>query len=104
MGSFVGIFVGALVWGYVLSAMFNVLQKLDPHRDGFERDMDQVQWLMKDHKLPPSLRQDIRSYCMASEDLWKFQENAKLIAKMSPALRGRITLALAGGDWIQHVP
>ena len=52
--------------------------------------------MMQDHSLPDALRQDVRHYFFECEHLWKFQRRGELIERMSPSLKGRVTLALMG--------
>jgi voltage-gated potassium channel len=97
-----GIFLGSMFWAYAVSFLMNVVSRMDPHRGQFETNVDEVQAMMDDHQIPAALQHDIRGYFMASEEMWKFEQRTKLIERLSPALRGRITLAMSGG-WIEKV-
>jgi len=96
------IVIGSVLWAYILSSLLDVLNRINPHRNHFESTMDELNAMMRDHMMPESLRQDVRNFFFECEDLWKFQRRGHLIQRMSPSLKGRVTLAFCG-EWIVKV-
>merc|ERR1719174_3516917 len=96
------VILGSILWAYILSSLLNILNSVNPHRTAFEATMDELNAMMLDHSLPEALRRDVRHYFFECEDVWKFQRRSDLIQRMSPSLKGRVTLALCG-EWIEKV-
>eukprot|EP00747_Dinoflagellata_sp_TGD_P216051 gnl/TRDRNA2_/TRDRNA2_88660_c0_seq1.p1 gnl/TRDRNA2_/TRDRNA2_88660_c0~~gnl/TRDRNA2_/TRDRNA2_88660_c0_seq1.p1 ORF type:complete len:285 (+),score=42.56 gnl/TRDRNA2_/TRDRNA2_88660_c0_seq1:20-874(+) len=96
-------FIGSMLYAYIISSLLEVISNMDPHRAHFEASVDEASAMMVDHHLPDALRHDVRNYFFECEDLWKYQERAKVIDLMSISLQGRVTLALCG-EWGSKVP
>lgn len=104
-----GIVVGSFTWAYIVSSIFNLIMRIDPHRADFEEIMDEVKQMMDEHHLSGPLLYDVQHYFADCEHLWKLSKrHTKIIKSMSPMLRGRICLALNGNwivkiKWIRHL-
>mmetsp|Transcript_57732 Transcript_57732/g.137403 ORF Transcript_57732/g.137403 Transcript_57732/m.137403 type:complete len:787 (+) Transcript_57732:51-2411(+) len=99
----IGICIGSIIWAYILSSLFTVLSRRDPHRTEFENMMDELKSMMEDHSLPGLLVFDVQNYFCECEKLWKLaKRRTHLIERMSPMLRGRVSLALCA-EWIAKV-
>lgn len=98
-----GVTCGSVIWAYILSCLFSVLAQMDPHRIQFESMMDELWYMTSDHSIPGPLLYDVQQYFSECEDIWKLaRRRSDLMSRMSPNLRGRMSLALCA-EWIGKI-
>ena len=55
-------FIGALVFGYMLSSIGDLIASLDPHASRLQEKLDEVKEFTRWHRMSPDLASRVRKY------------------------------------------
>lgn len=94
--------VSASTWAYIIGTAAGIAATLDPNAVAFRTTMDQLNLFMKDRKIPTETRHQLREYFEDARELHKAGDDAALLSKMSPLLKGTVAV-LASKRWLDQV-
>eukprot|EP00397_Hematodinium_sp_SG-2012_P014665 GEMP01014916.1.p1 GENE.GEMP01014916.1~~GEMP01014916.1.p1 ORF type:complete len:724 (-),score=127.36 GEMP01014916.1:675-2846(-) len=84
--------MGSMVWAYIIGSASGLMANLDPYSVQYEQTMDELNYMMNDRQLDTGLKCRIREYFYQSRHLQRAVKYSDLMAQMSPALRGEISV------------
>jgi potassium voltage-gated channel Eag-related subfamily H protein 7 len=102
MVSLVCSMVMASVWAYVIGCVCGIVSTLDPHEISFKRNMDDLNWMMKDVNMPSDMAQRFRKYLIEGKEMNKMKSQNAVIDQMSPQLQGECAMYLHE-KWMRKV-
>jgi len=94
--------VSGATWAYVIGQAAAIASTLDPGTVAYRNMMDSLNHFMNDRKLPASMRHAIREYFSDARGVHQVDNDASLLVKMSPMLRGNVALE-ASKRWLEQV-
>lgn len=84
--------LGSAMFAYVVGTMCSVVQGLSETALAFQSRMDRMNEYMVECRLPASLRNRVRKYCLYQRDANLIRaEERRLLSTLSPALRSEIS-------------
>jgi len=95
--------VGALVWAYIIGGICSIVQAFNNVDLEFSEQMGHLNVFMESKRMPLHLRERLRTFFNHRRSLEQDDNNAVLMEKMSPGLRGEVA-RLSTVDWIHKVP
>jgi hypothetical protein len=84
---------GGATWAYIIGNSCGILANLEMHTIEFQRDMDELNYTMKQRNIKPELRRSVREYFHFQKELPRERALTGLINKMSPKVGGEFTTA-----------
>eukprot|EP00325_Prymnesiales_sp_UTEX-LB-985_P008844 CAMPEP_0174710154 /NCGR_PEP_ID=MMETSP1094-20130205/11866_1 /TAXON_ID=156173 /ORGANISM="Chrysochromulina brevifilum, Strain UTEX LB 985" /LENGTH=627 /DNA_ID=CAMNT_0015908917 /DNA_START=79 /DNA_END=1962 /DNA_ORIENTATION=+ len=89
-------FVGGLVWAYVLSMLCSIFSKLDPRETDFINMMDELGSFMEDKNFDAKHQRRLREYFLFTKDFFALESGyADLFNRMSSKLRADTALIIS---------
>ena len=97
----IAMLIGAFEYGYIVGAVSNVIATRNEKLNKFQAMMRDLNGFLTDHMFPQKLRVRLREYFKYQLEGTDADVYKKLLAKMSPALRGECTILM--NTWIKKV-
>eukprot|EP00929_Paragymnodinium_shiwhaense_P092149 TRINITY_DN52022_c0_g2_i1.p1 TRINITY_DN52022_c0_g2~~TRINITY_DN52022_c0_g2_i1.p1 ORF type:complete len:843 (-),score=160.40 TRINITY_DN52022_c0_g2_i1:373-2901(-) len=97
------VFISGVSWAYILGSICGIVGSMGLEHQEFRKSMDELNALMREHRLSQSLRRRVRTFFLATRQAQSNEQKALLYKKMSPALRGEVLMAV-NGHWLRRVP
>lgn len=82
--------------------MHTVRVPSDPNTVAYRTTMDQLNYFMKERKLPAGMRHTLRDFFTDARKVNQVSGDEDLLAKMSPLLQGSVAVA-ASRQWLEQV-
>eukprot|EP00242_Pyramimonas_sp_CCMP2087_P007288 CAMPEP_0198207028 /NCGR_PEP_ID=MMETSP1445-20131203/10522_1 /TAXON_ID=36898 /ORGANISM="Pyramimonas sp., Strain CCMP2087" /LENGTH=895 /DNA_ID=CAMNT_0043879923 /DNA_START=635 /DNA_END=3319 /DNA_ORIENTATION=+ len=95
--------VGALVFGYVIGQLGNVVTQRNSKTNAYYASMSQLDHFMEEQKLPKELQKEITLYVMRLKQVTDMRAHSNYLRLMSPGLRGKV-LVYTNRMWLMKVP
>mmetsp|Transcript_23740 Transcript_23740/g.47369 ORF Transcript_23740/g.47369 Transcript_23740/m.47369 type:complete len:853 (-) Transcript_23740:227-2785(-) len=96
------VYIGSLVWGYVVGTFVSVLANSHPDLIWFRTTLDQLNHFMYVNQLPHELRVRLREYFQQSRHIHRGQQRKQLMTLMSPSLQGEVAMKI-NQRWLKSV-
>lgn len=99
------IFVFALsgqIWAYVIGSVCGIISSLDPQTLRFQTNMDALNIMMADHRIPTEMRRRLRTYFYESKHVQRQRSQGAVVEALSPGLQGELTLTMTH-EWLGKV-
>ena len=97
----IAMLIGAFEYGYIVGAVSNVIATRNEKLNKFQAMMRDLNSFLTEHMFPQKLRVRLREYFKYQLEGTDADVYKKLLAKMSPALRGECTILM--NTWIKKV-
>lgn len=94
---------GASLYAYVVGAICGILAEVDKESIMHSATMNMLNLFMEDHRLPHTLRMQLRRYIIHSKAVKAQTEREGILHSLSPSLQNVITIHMHG-DWITNIP
>ena len=101
--SIIAMCLGSAMYAYIVGNICGVIATMDQASTEFHATMDDLNLYMNENNLPRDLRIRLREYFMYCRHQQRQKYYQGLLTKMSPALRGEVTVFI-NRAWIDQVP
>ena len=94
--------ISALSWTYVIGTAAGIAATLDPNGTLYHNTMDQLNYFMRERKLPKEMRFTLREYFTSARQVHQVSGDKELLEKMSPLLQGTVAVR-ANKLWLDQI-
>ena len=94
--------ISALSWTYVIGTAAGIAATLDPNGTLYHNTMDQLNYFMRERKLPKEMRFTLREYFTSARQVHQVSGDKDLLEKMSPLLQGTVAVR-ANKLWLDQI-
>jgi len=96
-------FLGGAVYAYAVGSVCSIVANMDPLRNDFKNDMDDMNDYMVASKLPRELRDRLRRYMHFAYEKRRVEHQRQLLDELSPGLTEEVADFL-NSQWVRKVP
>lgn len=96
------IILGGFFYSYVVASVCAMLATGDMASQMYHQSMDMLNHYMQEHRLPPDLRRNMRSFMIHSREIHRARFYQDTLMQMSPQLRGELAMHVHA-KWITEV-
>ncbi|CAD7959669.1 unnamed protein product [Amoebophrya sp. A120] len=95
-------FIASFSWAYVMGNACSVIMNMDPVRVEFEQSMDQLNSMMKEQLVPPTLQRKLRENMREAQNLHRLLRSRELSKDMAPSIKCELIMHTSS-QWIKDV-
>lgn len=95
-------FGGGFTWAYLIGSFCGVVANLDPYRVDFERNMDALNYMLKDQEISEELRWRLRDYFREAQHLQRIKKYKGIRGMLSESLANEL-LEKSTAQWVRCV-
>lgn len=89
-------------WAFGIGAAAGIAATLDPNATLFHTTMDQLNFYLRERKLPKAMRMMCREYFTNAREVHQVNDDSSLLGQMTPKLLSIVAIA-ANKRWLDHV-
>ena len=89
-------------WAFGIGAAAGIAATLDPNATLFHTTMDQLNFYLRERKLPKAMRIMCREYFTNAREVHQVNDDSSLLGQMTPRLLSIVAIA-ANKRWLDHV-
>ena len=89
-------------WAFGIGTAAGIAATLDPNATVFHTTMDQLNFYLRERKLPKAMRMMCREYFTNAREVHQVNDDSSLLGQMTPKLLSIVAIA-ANKRWLDHV-
>ena len=94
--------ISSLTWTYVIGTAAGIAATLDPNGTIYKTTLDQLNYFMRERRLPKDMRFTLREYFASARMVHQVSGDRELLQKMSPLLQGTVAVR-ANKLWLDQI-